>query len=105
MLALALMTSMFQSEFAEGDNPYKVPSPANASVPKPKSQLSLPRRLTSCTDTSNVSALMRHIRGVTLLDTNAEPELPKISTFRGWLLKEAEEDARRIAQIPARSRA
>lgn len=32
-------------------------------------------------------------------------ELPKISTFRGWLLKEAEEDAQRIAQIPARSRA
>jgi LysR family glycine cleavage system transcriptional activator len=26
-------------------------------------------------------------------------ELPKISTFRGWLLKEAKEDARRIAQL------
>lgn len=26
-------------------------------------------------------------------------ELPKIATFRGWLLKEVEEDARRIAQL------
>lgn len=29
-------------------------------------------------------------------------DLPKISTFRSWLLKEAEEDARRIAELDSR---
>ena len=32
-------------------------------------------------------------------------DLPKISAFRGWLLKEAEEDARRIAELHSRPRA
>jgi LysR family glycine cleavage system transcriptional activator len=32
-------------------------------------------------------------------------DLPKIATFRSWLLKEAEEDARRIAELNARPRA
>jgi LysR family glycine cleavage system transcriptional activator len=32
-------------------------------------------------------------------------DLPKISTFREWLLKEAEDDARRIVEIGARPRA
>jgi LysR family glycine cleavage system transcriptional activator len=32
-------------------------------------------------------------------------DLPKISTFRGWLLKEAAEDARRIAELDSRPRA
>jgi len=31
-------------------------------------------------------------------------ELPKISTFRSWLLKEAEDDARRIAELNSRPR-
>ena len=32
-------------------------------------------------------------------------ELPKISTFRNWLLEEAAEDARRLAELDARPRA
>jgi LysR family glycine cleavage system transcriptional activator len=34
-------------------------------------------------------------------------ELPKIATFRTWLLKEAADDARRLAELdpPARARA
>jgi len=32
-------------------------------------------------------------------------DLPKISTFRSWLLKEAEDDARRIAELGSRARA
>jgi LysR family glycine cleavage system transcriptional activator len=32
-------------------------------------------------------------------------DLPKISTFRNWLLKEAEEDARRIAALKSHPRA
>ncbi len=32
-------------------------------------------------------------------------ELPKISTFRSWLLKEAAEDARRLAELDSRPRA
>jgi LysR family glycine cleavage system transcriptional activator len=32
-------------------------------------------------------------------------DLPKIATFRSWLLKEAEEDARRIAELNAHPRA
>ena len=32
-------------------------------------------------------------------------ELPKISTFRSWLLKEAAEDARRLSELDARPRA
>src|ERR1700730_3265667 len=32
-------------------------------------------------------------------------DLPKISTFRSWLLRETEDDARRIAELGSRSRA
>jgi LysR family glycine cleavage system transcriptional activator len=35
----------------------------------------------------------------------AAADLPKISTFRGWLLREAEEDARRMAALDSRPRA
>jgi LysR family glycine cleavage system transcriptional activator len=40
-----------------------------------------------------------------IVGTKSAADLPKISTFREWLLKESEDDARRITELDSRPRA